>query len=326
MIIQSSKIVSAPLVSVIICTYNQEQYISQCIDSILAQETEFSYEIIIGEDCGTDSTRDICIEYQLRYPEKIALLLSEKNLGLLKNWFSCISIAKGKYIMNCAGDDFWHNQDKLQLQIDYMENNQQCGLLHTDYNELNPITKNTIYNYYKSKNIKIIEGDVQKEIFNGSLKICAPTVCIRKEVYDKYVPVDKFLELNFPIEDWPTNLIVSHYCNVNYLDISTVSYRYGHESISNPRTYEKTIDRFTREKQMYKYLCDMFPDDLTYNEAGYDIYVNGVLLSLAYKRSDARKAKEFAENMLKLGDKSMRTRMSANWFGFWIWWLIKKLK
>jgi glycosyltransferase involved in cell wall biosynthesis len=325
MLIQSKDYIKNPLVSVLIISYNQEHYISQCIESVLEQETDYPFEIIIGEDCGTDSTQNICIEYQRKYPDIIKLILHEKNGGVVNNWLACIKHASGKYITSCAGDDYWHNPHKLKLQFDYMELNPDCGVLHTDFDELNTVSNTIINSVYKSQSIKVKQGYLQKEIFDGSLKMCAATICYRKDLFDKYIPVEKYLELNFPIEDWPTLLILSHYTKINYLDVSTVTYRKGHESISNPRSYEKTIDRFTREKRMYKYLCDMFPGDLEYDEKGYDIYVNGVLLSLAYKRRDATKAKEFAGNMLKLGDKSWRTHLSTNWFGFWMWWLLKQV-
>ena len=312
-------------VSVCICTYNQQDTISQTIESVLAQQFDGRYEIIIGEDCGTDNTRNICITYQQKYPEKIKLILHESNRGVVNNWLSCIQNAEGKYITSCAGDDYWHNPDKLQLQFDYMESNPDCGVLHTDFDELNIVSNTLINSVYKSDSINIKQGYLQKEIFDGSLKMCAATICFRKDLFDKYIPVEKYLELSFPIEDWPTLLILSHYSKVDYLDISTVTYRKGHESISNPRSYEKTIDRFTREKRMYKYLCDMFPDDLQYIEKDYDIYSNGVLLGLAHKRGDVGKAKEFATKMLELGDRSLRTRFSVNWLGFWVWWLLKRV-
>ena len=74
-------------VSVCIFVYNLEKYISQAIESVLMQKTNFQYEIIIGEDMSTDHTRDICISYQKSYPDKIRLLLREKNLGMTKNIF-----------------------------------------------------------------------------------------------------------------------------------------------------------------------------------------------------------------------------------------------
>src|SRR5258706_11401053 len=69
-------------VSVLIITYNQERFIAQAIESALMQRTTFDYEILIGEDCSTDNTRRIVVDYQKRHPDKIRVLLREMNLGL----------------------------------------------------------------------------------------------------------------------------------------------------------------------------------------------------------------------------------------------------
>ena len=106
-----------PLVSVIVLTYDQEKTISQTLDSILNQNIDFSIEIIVGEDCSTDGTKAICLDYKNKYPDVIQLLLQEQNQGLLKNYKSVIEKCRGKYIAGCAGDDYWHNPDKLKLQV-----------------------------------------------------------------------------------------------------------------------------------------------------------------------------------------------------------------
>lgn len=326
MIFQSPKLIQSPLVSVVIITYNQEHYIRQCIDSVLAQKTDFDYEIIIGEDCGTDQTRDICIEYHNSYSDKIKLVLNSKNLGVVGNWVNCIKESRGKYILQCAGDDFWHNNSKIQIQISYMEKYSNCGVLHTDFDELNIDTNKTITSYIKTNRIKIPEGRIQKEIFQGNVKMCAPTLCFRKETIDQYIDFRAYIEHRFPIEDWPTLIILSKYSDINYLSISTVTYRRGHESISNPGSYINIIDRFSREKKMYHYLCKLFSDDLRYDEVGYDIYINNVLLNLAYKKRDFKNARKFAKSMLGLGDNSFRARMSQYYLGFYIFCLLKAIK
>ena len=68
-----------PLVSVCVITYNQADYIGECIESILAQETTFPFEIIIGEDNSTDGTRELCKKYADENPDKIRLFLKRNN-------------------------------------------------------------------------------------------------------------------------------------------------------------------------------------------------------------------------------------------------------
>jgi len=66
--------------SVLMITYNHENYISEAVNSTLAQKVNFKYEIVIGDDCSTDKTRDILIEYKNKHSEKIKLILHEKTL------------------------------------------------------------------------------------------------------------------------------------------------------------------------------------------------------------------------------------------------------
>jgi acetyltransferase-like isoleucine patch superfamily enzyme len=75
-----------PIVSVLMITYNHEKYIAQAIDSVLMQKSNFDYEIVIGEDCSTDRTRGIILEYKAKYTDKIKLLLKEKNVGMMQNF------------------------------------------------------------------------------------------------------------------------------------------------------------------------------------------------------------------------------------------------
>ena len=122
-----------PMVSVLIATYNQEEYIAQTLDSILMQQCSFDFEIIIGEDCSTDKTREICFDYQKRYPEKIVLCLNETNKGLLDNYFDIFLKTRGKYIADCGGDDYWVSTNKLQEQVDLLENHPELSLVASNW-------------------------------------------------------------------------------------------------------------------------------------------------------------------------------------------------
>lgn len=110
-------------VSVLMITYNHEQFIAQAIESILMQQVSFEYEIVIGEDCSTDRTRDIIISYRKKYSDKIRALLHEKNIGMQKNFVQTYKACQGKYIGLCEGDDYWTDPSKLQKQVDFLEAN-----------------------------------------------------------------------------------------------------------------------------------------------------------------------------------------------------------
>jgi len=120
---------SLPVVSVYMITYNHESYIAQAIEGIMMQQTDFPIELVIGEDCSTDRTREICLEYQDKYPEIIRLLLPEKNIGIYKNSKSTFIECKGKYIAICEGDDYWTDPLKLQKQVYFLETRPDFALL-----------------------------------------------------------------------------------------------------------------------------------------------------------------------------------------------------
>ncbi|MDR1406841.1 MAG: glycosyltransferase, partial [Tannerella sp.] len=117
-----------PLVSVCMLTYNHERYIAQAIRSVLMQETDFPFELVISDDCSSDGTVEICRSYKDRYPDKIKLLLSEVRLGMTGNFIKTIEACTGRYVAHCDGDDFWTSPGKLQKQADFMEANEEYTL------------------------------------------------------------------------------------------------------------------------------------------------------------------------------------------------------
>lgn len=112
-------------VSIALITYNQERFIEQAIESVLNQKTDFDYEIIIGEDSSDDDTRKIVLEYQREYPDIIRVLLQEENIGGVANDILVHKACTGQYIAPLEGDDFWISQDKLQRQVDFLDEHLQ---------------------------------------------------------------------------------------------------------------------------------------------------------------------------------------------------------
>lgn len=110
-------------VSACIITYNQENYIKDCLNGAINQVLDYDYEIVIGDDCSTDNTLKICKEYAEQYPDKIKLLVRDKNKGMTGNWIDTIQNCQGKYIALCEGDDYWTDNYKLQKQVDFLEAN-----------------------------------------------------------------------------------------------------------------------------------------------------------------------------------------------------------
>lgn len=112
---------SEPLLSVCLITYNQVKYIKETIDGVLMQKVNFSWELIIADDCSTDGTREIVLDYKKKYPDFIKLILRETNVGAAQNWLELIKTPNSKYIAYVEGDDYWTNPLKLQKQVDFLQ-------------------------------------------------------------------------------------------------------------------------------------------------------------------------------------------------------------
>ena len=101
------------MVSVFMLVYNQENYITETLQSILNQKTTFPFNLVIGEDCSTDNTRNILKEFKTKFPDKIKLITSDHNVGLINNFIRTLDQWDGKYTAICDGDDYWVDMNKL---------------------------------------------------------------------------------------------------------------------------------------------------------------------------------------------------------------------
>lgn len=120
-----------PFVSVIVLAYNHERYIAQALDSILAQEGPMQLELLIGEDCSTDGTREIVRSYEERYPGIVRMLTSEQNVGVWENYRRLLSAARGDFIAHLDGDDYWL-PGKLAAQLKELAARPACAAAYTN--------------------------------------------------------------------------------------------------------------------------------------------------------------------------------------------------
>lgn len=183
-----------PLASVAMITYNHAPYIGKAIEGVLMQKTSFPIELVIGEDCSTDGTCDIVLDYHRRYPSYIRVICSRNNVGMKKNCCRTINAARGKYLAFCEGDDYWKDPFKLQKQVDYLEKHTDCGLIHTDADFLEVETGNVTpaahasFGHLHNNNCE----NVFLEILQSRYLIWTLTVCARKALVDRIVAENAF--------------------------------------------------------------------------------------------------------------------------------------
>lgn len=191
---------SEPLLSIIVPTYNHENYIEQCINSILMQEVDFEYEVLIGEDCSPDGTRDVLKRLEPNLPECFHIFYRKKNMGMWKNNNAddLRDRARGKYIITIEGDDFWIEPTKLQKQVEFLENNSdyvavyhKCIPVGKDGKPLPPEVKAFPECQHEEYSFK----DYLKIIFPGHLA----TRMYRREYEDYRRDFEPFMQY----EKWP---------------------------------------------------------------------------------------------------------------------------
>ena len=108
-------------VSVAVITYNMQGYLPQLLDSILKQQVNFRYEIVVDDDHSPDNSRGILLDYAARYPDRFVLSLRDTDVGGSRNMYGVLRQCRGKYISILEGADWWEAEDKLQYQYDFME-------------------------------------------------------------------------------------------------------------------------------------------------------------------------------------------------------------
>ena len=234
--------------SVGVITYNQEMYISETLDSILNQEHDYKYEIVIGEDCSTDKTKQIIEEYVAKYPEIIKPLYNNPNKGLINNYFNVINHCQGKYIMECAGDDYWL-PGKVKSQIEFMEKSPEVGMCYTKAKFWNENKQN----YEK----KLFGSDIEsfEKLLTTGNKVPALSVCLRKNLAEQYVNEIKPQEKNWLMEDYPMWLWFSHECKVKFFNEVTAVYRVLENSASHSVDVEKVIKFKISSRDIQQFYC-----------------------------------------------------------------------
>ena len=203
-----------PKVSVSLLAYNHGPFIEQALDSILSQQVDFDYEIVIGEDCSQDNTREIVLSYQKNNPDKIRIFLSKKPLNDRKsgrlNFVRNLKTCRGEYIALLDGDDFWTSPFKLQKQVHFLDNHPECSICFHPVVKLFEIEdkkKQVIYPP-KRKNIYTIE-DLLESNFIATCSAMFHNGLLG-EFPDWYFRI--------PMGDWPLHILNSQHGTIGYLD------------------------------------------------------------------------------------------------------------
>ena len=208
-----------PLLSICIISYNQVDYISQAIESAINQQMNFNSEIIIADDCSTDGTREIVMNYAVRYPGWIRVLERNQNLGPANNFIDLIYAAQGKYIAYLEGDDYWTQNNKLQQQVDFLEQHADFAICFTDALETFSENLDDELNYRSAGSGQQTETTANELIFRNYIQTC--TVVFKNKLFGKFPDWYAALKMG----DWPLHLLNAAHGKIKYLDMVTAVHR-----------------------------------------------------------------------------------------------------
>lgn len=283
-------------VSVIVGAYNQENSIERTLKSILNQNFNQVYEIIIGEDGSKDGTRIICEKYATQYPDIIKLMPAAPNKGIMRNWKDCLARCSGEYIMACAGDDWWHNPEKMNIQIQFLDNNPDYIMCYTSY-----ISHNVNMGIYSKMHVE----NHQDNTFESLLKvdyISAPTACFRKSAL-QVISVDEYIDNGYIMEDYPMWLDMINFGKFMGLDVDTVTYTRSSNSVSTFGAMEKQIEFEKNAQKVRRDMVEKYGKNKLYSSTYLDDIYYRNLYSHGIKFNDRRFS---LKSILQVKNKNLR--------------------
>ena len=223
--------INNPDIVVAMLAYNHSKYIVKAIDSVLLQETSFTYKIIIAEDCSTDSTRKIILNYQRKFPDKFKLILQNKNVGASQNNLDLLKNMDGKYIAALECDDYWIDPLKLQKQVEFLDKNKEYSMVFTPafrkYESSNKsnVVRNRYFNYnsddFLLENILMLGG--------GFYPTCS--AMFLNKIFDVNNSME-YLKIH-STGDYPIAILAAIKGKIGYIDDVTSVYRVQDNSVSN---------------------------------------------------------------------------------------------
>jgi len=234
------------MVSICCMTYNQEEYIKDALEGFVNQQTNFKYEVIIHDDASTDNTQKIIKEYHKKYPNIIKPIFQKENQysqgqPIMINVFKK---AKGKYIALCEGDDYWIDSKKLQMQVDYLEKNNDCTFIFHNAKVIDILsgkTENLIPQNSNAK--KVIQSGNDYDVEQMELINFIPTASVMFRNRDaKRIP-DWFNKCY--VGDWPLRLIMTSFGYAHYIDEVMSVYRFnakGSVTVKNNKKEKTSIE------------------------------------------------------------------------------------
>lgn len=313
-----------PEITVIIPVYNQEKTVERAVRSVLTQEVPVPYEIILSDDASSDSTPMICSSLGEKYPGKIRVILHEKNRGIVRNYFNAFGLAEGKYIADCAGDDYWSSSHHLSSLLHLLERYPDAGIAHSAWFRANPTDNTLSLSVFPDRYNSLFReySDAGSLLANILSHDPSPLIHLsaslyRKELLQRHLEKDPdiFLSRENLCEDLPITAVLAAFYPVAYTPQPSLAYTINPASISNSNDSRK------RFKLHYSALMQTlglarhlgFPVEKL---SGYIDDQANYLMSLAFDASDSSMCEKACRLRSEHGVSfSLKSRLIAASFG-----------
>lgn len=235
-----------PKISIAVTVYNLEQCIERCINSILNQKMDFDYQIVVGDDCSTDNSRDILLKLKDEYPDKIKLIFNSHNLGMQDNWFNIFEQCETKYIAIMDVDDYWIDPLKLQKQVDYLDTHptfSMCATAAEQRFEFSNQKPNLFRASTKKKSYEV------EDILQNNFIVVSSVVLVRQYLNK---PTDY---KRYPWNDWPLWVELAKRGPIGYMKDVTTVYNIRDTNIySTLDEVDKALSSLNARKIMLEYI------------------------------------------------------------------------
>lgn len=316
-------------ISVVVITYNQQETISQTLDSILAQQGDFNLELVIGEDCSTDDTLAICRDYEKRYPQ-IKLLSGPKNLGITANYFRTVQATTGEFVVNFAGDDYYCDDHALEKQMQYLQSHSEVGVMGANGYRLYVLRNEKVLGNNELVNKMDAKDFYFSPSYPGGVIIQGSGMMFRRSLL-QHIDYDEIIRLKLPVEDYPIQAIWSQHTKFWRLDDPIVVYRVYKESATFiPMDHPKYLSYYKGLAATRRYLNELFPDDVCFGEEWLREYEFYKEFLLYLHRFEYKKAKQLiAETSEKIPNSEklkQAKRFAKSWLRFIGAHLVKEIK
>jgi glycosyltransferase involved in cell wall biosynthesis len=230
-------------VSVVVVTYNHAPFIDAALRSVLDQTAGFDFEVIVSEDRSTDATRDIVLAWREQHPERIRLLLSDRNLRSNEVVARGFRAATGEYVALLDGDDYWTSQHKLQRQADYLDEHPDFCLCFHDAEVVDDAGESLDDRRWTPANQKL--RSTLTDIWFGNFIATCTTMFRRTALAD----IPAWYADFFPITDWPLYILCAEHGDIGYIPEVMAAYRLHERGLYSPLSPAdklRATDRFYR--------------------------------------------------------------------------------